>query len=333
MNDVAIEERLTRLEDLAAIHQLFVDYGEHLDAGDFDAYAQLFAEDGEVLLGPMGRAKGREAIRDLMTAALADRVGSTYHIVSSPRVALDGDTASSTVMWSVAAMADDGLARVTMLGHHVDQLVKRDGRWWFQRREGVVNLPSTLPRSEASIPGRVVVGERPVQRMIDQQSIRDVVYRYCRGIDRCDYELVRSCYHADATADHGDYRGDIDGFLSYVQQGLPRDGRTMHFIGNVLIEIDDATPDRARAESYLVANHRLPTSRTKPERDFVAGLRYVDDFERREGSWRIATRVCVFEWSRIDPVPPGGWVPSEASIVGRRDRSDAVYAASLDLRP
>jgi uncharacterized protein (TIGR02246 family) len=145
-----VEERLTRLEDLAAIHQLFVDYGEHLDAGDFDAYAQLFAEDGEVLLGPMGRAKGRDAIRDLMTAALADRVGTTYHIVSSPRVALDGDTATSTVMWSVAAIADDGLARVTMVGHHVDQLVKREGRWYFQRRKGLVNLPAAMPRPEVT---------------------------------------------------------------------------------------------------------------------------------------------------------------------------------------
>jgi hypothetical protein len=177
-----------------------------------------------------------------------------------------------------------------------------------------------------------VIDERAVQRVVDQHAIRDVVYQYCRGIDRCDYELVRSCYHPDATDDHGDYRGDIDGFLAYVQRGLPRYERTMHFIGNVLVEIDDATPDRARAESYLVAYHRLPASSTKPERDFVAGLRYVDDFERRAGEWRIATRVCVFEWSRIDPVPPGGWVPSEGSITGRRDGSDPVYAESLDLR-
>lgn len=140
-----LEARVTRLEDLLAIHQLFVDYGEHLDAGDFEAYSQLFAEDGEVLLGPMGRAKGRSEIRSLMSAALSDKVGSTFHIVSSPRVTLDGDRASSTVMWSVATLDDDGLARIAMVGHHVDQLVKHDGRWFIQRRKGVVNLPGTMP--------------------------------------------------------------------------------------------------------------------------------------------------------------------------------------------
>lgn len=140
-----IEERLRRLEDLQAIHQLFVDYGEHLDTGNFDAYAELFADDGEVLLGPLGRAKGRAEIRDLMTRTLGADVGSTFHVVSSPRVELDGDTATSTVMWTVAALGDDGLARITMVGHHIDDLVRTGKGWRFQRRRGVVNLPGAMP--------------------------------------------------------------------------------------------------------------------------------------------------------------------------------------------
>jgi uncharacterized protein (TIGR02246 family) len=140
----SLEARVARLEDLLAINQLFIDYGEHLDAGDFEAYAQLFAEDGEVALGPMGRATGRAEIEALMAGMLGDRIGSTYHIVSSPRIALAGDTATSTVMWSVASLADDGLARITMVGHHVDRLVKQHGRWYFQRRKGVVNLPGRV---------------------------------------------------------------------------------------------------------------------------------------------------------------------------------------------
>ena len=145
--DSTIEERLRRLEDLSAIPQLFIDYGEHLDAGDFDAYAELFAEDGEVLLGPMGRARGRAEIKALMARALGAQVGSTFHIVSSPRIVLDGDAATSTVMWSVITNADDGLARLSMCGHHHDRLVRRDGRWYFARRRGTVNLPSALPGS------------------------------------------------------------------------------------------------------------------------------------------------------------------------------------------
>ncbi len=165
-----------------------------------------------------------------------------------------------------------------------------------------------------------------LQRVIDQQEIRDVVYRYCRGIDRREYDLVRSCYHPDAIDDHGNFRGSVDAFLTHAQQSLAHFERTMHLIGNVLVEPLGA---EARCESYAVAYHRLCATRTKPERDFVVGLRYVDDFERRDGTWRIASRVCAFEWSRIDPVAPGGWVPTGSAVVGQIDGSDVVFAAKL----
>src|SRR6185437_7661591 len=42
-----LEARLRRLEDLALIRQLFVDYKIVLDKQDFAAYAALFAADGE----------------------------------------------------------------------------------------------------------------------------------------------------------------------------------------------------------------------------------------------------------------------------------------------
>jgi uncharacterized protein (TIGR02246 family) len=137
--------RVRRLEDLVEIHQLFIDYGEHLDAGDFDAYSQLFAEDGEVRLGPMGKATGREAIKELMVRQLSANVGTTFHIISSPRVALDGDSATATVMWSVAVTGEDGMARLSMVGHHIDVLSRTSEGWKIQRRKGVMNLPAIHP--------------------------------------------------------------------------------------------------------------------------------------------------------------------------------------------
>jgi ketosteroid isomerase-like protein len=165
-----------------------------------------------------------------------------------------------------------------------------------------------------------------VARAVDQQEIADVIYRYCRGIDRCDFDLVRSCYHADATDDHGDFRGGVDDFIAFVRAGLTRFERTMHFVGNLLVEVRG---DTARVESYVIAHHHMRASNTKPERDFNVGLRYVDDFERRSGEWRIAARVCVFDWWRIDPVLPGNWLPLERSALGRRDGGDASSAQSI----
>ena len=140
----ATEERLQRLEDRDAIHQLFIDYGRHLDAGDVDAYSELFARDGEVQLGPMGRAKGRESIRALMAKVLDGRVGGSYHVISSPAVQLDGDLAISQVMWTVISRDPDGTPRLTMCGRHLDELVREDGAWKIARRRGLVDLPNAM---------------------------------------------------------------------------------------------------------------------------------------------------------------------------------------------
>ncbi|HVV30855.1 MAG TPA: nuclear transport factor 2 family protein [Mycobacteriales bacterium] len=136
-----LEARLRRLEDLQEIGQLFVDYGRHLDRGDFDSYAALFAEDGEVLLGPMGRAQGRTNIQKLMQDALGEHVGESVHVISSPQITLDGDRATAEVMWSVVHRTTDGTPALTAVGHHKDVLHREDGRWQFQRRAGYVDLP------------------------------------------------------------------------------------------------------------------------------------------------------------------------------------------------
>ena len=144
------ESRLRRLEDLAEIHQLFVDYGHHLDHGDFAAYADLFAADGEVLLGPIGRATGRDEIRDLMERTLGGAAGSSFHVISNPVVVLDGDTATTDVMWTVVNRGADGSPVLSMIGRHRDQLVREDGRWRFKRRKGFVDIPSAMPAGEGS---------------------------------------------------------------------------------------------------------------------------------------------------------------------------------------
>ncbi len=139
-----LERRLRRLEDLEEIRQLFVDYGHLLDRGDFAGYASLFARDGELMLGPIGRAKGRDEIQAMMS-----RIGSSggsLHLITSPRISLEGDRATSHVMWTVINRNSENSPVVAMIGHHEDELVREDGRWRFQRRRGFVEIPSALQK-------------------------------------------------------------------------------------------------------------------------------------------------------------------------------------------
>jgi len=157
-----------------------------------------------------------------------------------------------------------------------------------------------------------------LQGLLDEQAIKRVLARYCRGIDRLDQDLVRSCYHPDATEAHGTFTGSLDEYLTWVWKLLGRYASTFHFIGNVLIEPVDA--DRARSETYGIAHHR--TADESAVGNLVTGFRYVDRFERRDGEWRIAHRAAITEWTSVDahrwPLPP-------SMPLGRRDRTDVVY--------
>ncbi|MCU1344631.1 MAG: nuclear transport factor 2 family protein [Acidimicrobiia bacterium] len=164
-----------------------------------------------------------------------------------------------------------------------------------------------------------------LERMADENDIRHVYYRYCRGLDRWQWDVVRDCYHPDATDDHGDFRGNVDDFIAMISEAMPRLESSTHFIGNLLIEVDGL---KARGEAYAIAFSRLPAKGERPARDQWTGFRYVDDFEKRSGEWRIAKRVCVFEWTRTDPVGPG-WEFSEVFRRGLHTTEDPVFLPSL----
>lgn len=158
-----------------------------------------------------------------------------------------------------------------------------------------------------------------IEHLVARQQIADVIYRYARGIDRMDFDLVRSCYHPDAYDDHGAFRGNVDDLIAAAKEFLARWTATQHFMGNMLIEVDG---ERGRAETYAVAYHRREDAEGNGKDDVMA-IRYVDRFEKRNGEWKIAYRVVVNEWRRVDPVK-GARGRDTVGVWGRRDGNDAI---------
>ena len=52
--------------------------------------------------------------------------------------------------------------------------------------------------------------------LADREAIRDCMYRYSRGIDRCDVELLRSAYWPDATDNHTGFVGTREEFIAWA---------------------------------------------------------------------------------------------------------------------
>ena len=162
--------------------------------------------------------------------------------------------------------------------------------------------------------------EAALRTLLDKQAVKEVVLRYCRGIDRLDMAMVRSCYHDDGIDHHTGFTGPADGYVAWVDQALRRFAGTMHLVGNCLVEVEG---DRARAETYGTAHH-WGEPYEDPSLNFTTGFRYVDRLERRHGEWRILERWAVREWTRS--VPPATVRPKEGEGPDpRRDRTDPVY--------
>jgi hypothetical protein len=159
-----------------------------------------------------------------------------------------------------------------------------------------------------------------VQALLDKQAILEVVLRYCRGVDRLDLPLVRSCYHDDGVDHHTGFTGSADDYVDWIDRGLRRFAGTMHVIGNHLCELRGET---AYAETYGTAHH-WGEPPADPTLNFTSAFRYVDRFERRGDRWRIAERFAVREWTRAIPAEQVRAKEGEGPVASR-DGSDPVY--------
>jgi hypothetical protein len=168
-----------------------------------------------------------------------------------------------------------------------------------------------------------------VQRLLDEAAVRKVHLRYCRGIDRRDWELVEACYHPGAVEYHGPYNGDIRGFIAFAREALEACDSVTHFTGNQLVEIDG---DTAWHEAYCRAYQRLKATKNGPALDLMINFRFIDRMEKLEGKWKIRERVVAVDSVRSDPVPGDAQVGPEWHR-GRHDRTDPVYDRSVPLRP
>ena len=173
-----------------------------------------------------------------------------------------------------------------------------------------------------------MTAQADIDDLLAKQAITEIIYRYCRGLDRMDRALTLSCWHEGGTDDHGAlYSGSAEGFVEWLWPVHAAMERTQHTVHNILIEVDG---DKAGSESYYIVYLRTPT----PDGlvDIVGGGRYCDNFEKIDGVWRIRHRQSVGDWTQVLPVTEhdlGGAIPpnnpENRTLVGTRDPLDYSY--------
>ena len=159
--------------------------------------------------------------------------------------------------------------------------------------------------------------------LADRQEITDLIYRYCRSVDRLDIPLGRSIWHEDAVADYGAevYQGDGRGVIDHICAQHLHLLHHSHQVSNIVIDLDG---DRAGSESYVTASLRL--RRGEQLQQMSVWGRYVDQWSRRNGRWGLDKRIAIRDFDEVRDV-----VAMYDHDTGRRDRSDPSYAVLRGL--
>ncbi len=167
-----------------------------------------------------------------------------------------------------------------------------------------------------------------LEQLLARQDILDCLIRFSRGMDRFDRELFLSAFHPDAVIAAGEFVGGPEEIYGWARD-LHEQGQsaTHHNLLNHSCEFDG---DTAHTETYY-----LFVGRNRDETNWLAGGRYIDRLQRRDGTWKIALRTNAIEWSGMVPamaIPFTQVADMKLNGVAVRSREDMSYLRPLTNR-
>ena len=137
------------------------------------------------------------------------------------------------------------------------------------------------------------------------ERIKQVKYRYCRGIDTCDLALLKTVFTEDAEIDYigGSYRFEAkgrDAILQAVEKSFHKEFVAAHSVTHPIIDVkgNGTATGEWRLTDYAI-NLREANLTT------IGAAEYRDRYRLIEGQWRIArsTYTRIFERVYNDPSP------------------------------
>lgn len=169
-------------------------------------------------------------------------------------------------------------------------------------------------------------------RVEDRLKIAEVLYTYCRAIDRIDIPLLRSVFEPDAIIDKGRGQVPVADWIDEVAERHPTVEFASHMVTNHLI--DFISPYEAFCEAWCLAVERFSSTRSETGRgDLVVRVRYADSFRKSGDTWRIAKRVFLLDHAmsvpvRDDMIPSSGLL--NPGTRGPQDLGSTLRRQALD---
>ena len=157
-----------------------------------------------------------------------------------------------------------------------------------------------------------------LRALLDERTIRRILARYCRGLDRMDKDMAYSVWHPDATACYdGIFEGSGHDFIDWVWASHAELERHSHQIANTLIEL---SRNRATSEAYATTVLWSKPDENGDQLEIITRGRYLDRWDKRMGVWAINHRTYLLDMQSIHPLTRG-----PVSSLATRDQHDPSF--------
>lgn len=144
--------------------------------------------------------------------------------------------------------------------------------------------------------------EAVLQELLDKQAIQELIARYSRTLDWVDDAGQADCYWPDAAIDYGFFKGTAADFVPVVMAVERSTGRRWHLLSSLAVKLTSTTT--AEGECYGIALGFRREDEAEPYRGNMYGGRYLDQYEKRDGEWRISSRRYIMDWTMAMPDQP-----------------------------
>lgn len=161
-----------------------------------------------------------------------------------------------------------------------------------------------------------------LEQLLSKQAISEVLYRYPRGLDLLDRDILLSLGHANGTVQFGKMR--FDPWASFVDWLLEAHKSMLsnnHRMTNMLIEVRG---DKAVSETTGTATLVVAVEKDQIEERWMHS-RYLDRWSRRNGRWAIDSRQSVTDFRRIEVFPASELKTRYSTLGDRLGKDDPSY--------
>lgn len=317
------------------ITSVLANHSRGVDRADFNLLASAYHDDASV---DYGFFVGEASVLVGILADAQKSAAPSLHRTSNLWIKVSGNTAICESY--VVAYVEDKTTQRFVFGRYLDRLECRSGAWRISHRtyllDGNTNRANTAVRSDPDVlhhnfvpqgghgaadAGRSLLAQYQTQITANQTlekkgnsmsnavsntddnaaldgalsklAIHDLGMAYCRGVDRADSELLKTIFWEDSTVISGAINGSGEEFATTITDIVKNNmDYCFHSVANEWIDVQG---DYALGEHYILAHM------TMDGQDVMTGGRYIDQYARRDGVWKIKHRTFVADWNTNNP--------------------------------